>query len=240
MILEQVAIVPEMSAMINEHVKTISNECGDFLKSADGSLLFRGVKGLSPNEVHYHTPRKERAPVDSSIELTDLLNTHLKDLAGFKPRTDAVFTTGSAGVASNYGTAFIVYPKDGFKFIWSPEIRDAYGFFTLGVGRQSTDDKWQQVYDTIPDYEDRMARATGDEYDELDFETTSKFLEMFAKDLYKTGENSTIKEAAASDAEIMLDCEGFYLVPYSNMIGRGVRAGLDTWLENNNPDTGED
>lgn len=87
-----------------------------------GKFLFRGIK--SDDDALYGKPFDERRAKDSNAELSNALNKALA-AQGFTARRDnTTFTSGSVGQASNYGTVYIIFPRDGFSFHYSKEIKD--------------------------------------------------------------------------------------------------------------------
>ena len=87
-----------------------------------GKFLYRGIK--SDEDSLYGKPFDERRAKDSNSKLSDLLNKALAD-QGFDARRDNTsFTSGSRGQASNYGTVYVIIPRDGFTFHYSKKIGD--------------------------------------------------------------------------------------------------------------------
>jgi transcription antitermination factor NusG len=87
-----------------------------------GKFLYRGIK--SDEDSLYGKPFDERRAKDSNSKLSDLLNKALSD-QGFDARRDNTsFTSGSKGQASNYGTVYVIVPRDGFTFHYSKKIGD--------------------------------------------------------------------------------------------------------------------
>lgn len=87
-----------------------------------GKFLYRGIK--SDDDSLYGKPFDERRAKDSNSLLSNLLNKALAD-QGFDARRDNTsFTSASKGQASNYGTVYVIVPRDGFTFHYSKNIAD--------------------------------------------------------------------------------------------------------------------
>ena len=110
-----------MDTKLVKYFSYIEKNCGEFLSHLQSTqrFLFRGQdESSSPVFVGY--PRADRKPKDSSKDAQKLCDTYLK-LEGFKAlRSNSIFTTTDRGQASNYGRVYAIFPKDGFKFTWSP------------------------------------------------------------------------------------------------------------------------
>lgn len=87
-----------------------------------GKFLYRGIK--SSEDSIYGKPFDERRAKDSNSKMSNLLNKALAD-QGFDARRDNTsFTSGSIHQAGNYGTVYIIVPRDGFTFHYSKNIAD--------------------------------------------------------------------------------------------------------------------
>jgi transcription antitermination factor NusG len=85
-------------------------------------LLFRGIK--SSDDALYGKPFDARKPKDSNRELHDLVNGTISNLGFEANRENAMFVSGDRSQASNYGSLYIMFPVDGFKFTWSKTVKD--------------------------------------------------------------------------------------------------------------------
>jgi hypothetical protein len=45
---------------------------------------------------------------------------------GWAARSEGVFATGNSKEAAYYGNVYAIYPVDGYKYIWSPKVKDLY------------------------------------------------------------------------------------------------------------------
>ena len=85
-------------------------------------FLFRGIK--SSDDAVYGKPFDARKPKDSNRDLHDLVNGTINKLGFEANRENAMFVSGDRGQASNYGSLYIMFPMDGFKFTWSKTVKD--------------------------------------------------------------------------------------------------------------------
>ncbi len=87
-----------------------------------GKFLYRGIK--SDEDALYGKPFDERRAKDSNRKLSDILNNALA-AQGFDARRDNTsFTSGTKSQASNYGTVYVIIPRDGFTFHYSKNTKD--------------------------------------------------------------------------------------------------------------------
>jgi transcription antitermination factor NusG len=85
-------------------------------------FLFRGIK--SSDDAVYGKPFEAREPKDSDRALHDLVNGTINNLGFEANRENAMFASGDRVQASNYGSLYIMFPMDGFKFTWSKTVKD--------------------------------------------------------------------------------------------------------------------
>jgi len=118
---------------IHEFKNIISKECSDILKLYINTLsvFYRGYnKNISTYE--YIIPRKDRRPLDTDPILHEYINKVF--IKVFKwPVRNGIFATASRYMASSYGNIYIIFPVNGFKFVYgtknidlSAEIDDLY------------------------------------------------------------------------------------------------------------------
>lgn len=119
-------------SVIDRINKDCSQIISDYKKSA-GRMLFRGIHAKSlrsqtiDDRISKNTPRKNREPKDTPLDLHNMVNDLFFDKFGWKPRSEGVFATGSPSVASYYGDIYIFLPSNGYKYIWSPSHIDLFG-----------------------------------------------------------------------------------------------------------------
>lgn len=113
--------------------KTLSKDCSEiinFYKKSDivndFNGLFRGSlknAGVISNKIK---PRKDRRPTDTPQDIQIELDKAFKSEFGWKPRSQGVFSFGRARDAAFYGYPYAVFPSNGYKFLWSPNVPDLY------------------------------------------------------------------------------------------------------------------
>lgn len=111
--------------------KALAKHCKEIIKVykelnrnnfAREKFLFRGIK--SSDDAVYGKPFEARKPKDSNRDLHDLVNGTINNLGFEANRENAMFVSGDRGQASNYGSLYIMFPMDGFKFTWSKTVKD--------------------------------------------------------------------------------------------------------------------
>lgn len=102
----------------------IYRDCGDYLKLISEQLLWRGM--FRDDEFGEMYPIENRNPRDTPKLINSMFNDILYDKFGWYPRTDGVFAFQKPGSASNYGYSYMIFPVDGFEYIWAPNITDFY------------------------------------------------------------------------------------------------------------------
>lgn len=140
----------------NTILEKIEKQCGQIIKiyKKSGCFLYRGlrltdrVKKIG-NNIYSVVPRKDRWPKDTCKKLHDMIDVHFLNRFGWRVRSNGVFCSGSIKVANEYGTTRgIIFPADGFKYIWSRKIEDLYS-----DQLQSIDDRisglWYEEYGNI-------------------------------------------------------------------------------------------
>lgn len=68
----------------------------------------------------------DREPSATSKHYTEVVDRCLEPIAGFKPRTQAMFAVGNTSTASCYGEVWMVLPVGDYKYIHSKYIFDLY------------------------------------------------------------------------------------------------------------------
>lgn len=108
-------------AQINE----IRTKCSDIIKIYKSQkILYRGTNTISDN-IEKHKQRPTRKPKDTPQWAHDYLNTGLKKKFGWSVRNGLSSST-VLGQAIGYGTVFIVFPENGFKHAFLPNIKDMW------------------------------------------------------------------------------------------------------------------
>ena len=119
------SMVDNIPKGLYEFFKTVSDNCSeifDVYKTNGNDFLYRGTK--SQADAFKGKPFDERRAKDSDQRLSDALNKAMAGAGIVARRDNSIFTSASKGQASNYGTAFIIFPVNGYSFSCSSKIRD--------------------------------------------------------------------------------------------------------------------
>ena len=103
----------------------IENNCSDFLKvyRDQGLLLFSGMK-FTKAPLYMGTSPTNRVPMNTSFDAHDKINVMLANEHFAARRDNSIFCTASLPIATNYGTAYAIFPLNGASFAWSSSIAD--------------------------------------------------------------------------------------------------------------------
>ena len=111
---------------IEEFTELVKRDCGKFLKEINPykNFLYRGLSGVGGMGIK--TPRADRMAKDMSLSGHEYLGNLFKKYHGWNARKEGVFCSGNIGETSSYGISYIVFPIDGYKYLWSDDIRDLF------------------------------------------------------------------------------------------------------------------
>jgi hypothetical protein len=89
-------------------------------------FFFRGLKksGLW----HKITPREDRKPLDTKKWAHRILDEYFQSRFGWKARSEGVFAVARYEKAGFYGREYIIFPLDGYKFVYSPDVLDLFSY----------------------------------------------------------------------------------------------------------------
>jgi len=115
----------------------IEKNCSDALNVMRSTkrLLFRGLKSVRSEFIGL--PRFDRTPSDSSDYATAIIDAALLTTGIKTTRTNSIFCVSSIMIAEKYGDPYLIFPLNGFKFMWSLKEDD------LVVSHQDFE-KWNQ------------------------------------------------------------------------------------------------
>lgn len=99
----------------------IELHCQQYLKGVVDAerFLFRGIGYKKQDDAFIGNPKEDREPKDSSPEAQRLVDGAISMLGGKALRGNSIFTSSSYSQAENYGQVYIIFPVDGFNFMWS-------------------------------------------------------------------------------------------------------------------------
>lgn len=134
----------KLDVMYNEIIQRIRKDCAKFLAS-DSPPLYRGLSvdgHLNRSEpsknnindlLHKKFIRTNRKPRDNTKSANALIDDTIEGFAGFRPRSQSLFTSPEQGTANIYGAVAIVFPIGNYSTIYSPQIVDVYGDLFAGA-----------------------------------------------------------------------------------------------------------
>ena len=165
--------------------------------------LYRGIGHPSGRRVklnvdgeivwgYLQSVRKNRTPLDTHPDVSDILDDYLDHEFGWKPRKTTVFAYGKHGQshARNFGTVYRIYPMGKFRYIWGEKIDD----ITADIG--GLFDKYHI-----------KKKDNGDSYDK---EELAEIYELISDEFEGRYRNDNLW-GAISDApsEIMIECDQY-------------------------------
>ena len=122
-----------------------------FLKSIKYShFLIRDDSGRYDSFIKKKV-RKDRRPSDSTMTDHKKMDEWLLNRFGWKARSEALFCYG-AGIRDLSTFDYMVFPIGNFKFVWSPDIRDAWNYGGIDSYSKHTISEW---YDDARTYTDK-------------------------------------------------------------------------------------
>jgi hypothetical protein len=97
-----------------------------------GGFLYRGIpENQAIPLVHIGTSPTRRLPIGQSYKAQETLDDIFK-LVGFKAlRGNSLPTTTDLSFADHWGEIYLIFPINGFNFVWSNQIPDIGGSFEL-------------------------------------------------------------------------------------------------------------
>jgi hypothetical protein len=111
-----------------ENVREIlSKQCSEIYNfyKLKGEFFFRGAK-RNNDAFLLETPYQNRAPKDTPQDVSKLLDDAFERKFGWRPRSQGVFGVSNFDTARLYGQVYILFPVDGFKYVYSATIKDLY------------------------------------------------------------------------------------------------------------------
>lgn len=118
--------IEQEKKLVNEMIETLEHDCSEIIsvyKKANG-FLYRGSK-KSIKMYDYITPRPDRQPKDTPQIYHDMIDDIFKKKYGWRARSEGVFASGEV-MAKEYGKAYLFFPVNGYKYLWSEKIQDLY------------------------------------------------------------------------------------------------------------------
>ena len=88
-------------------------------------FLYRGISNVDSKAI-FNGVRKDRQPRDISMFGHKQLNKFFSKQFGVRARSTTLFATTENSSASQYGSAYIIFPTDNVDAIWSPKSSDIF------------------------------------------------------------------------------------------------------------------
>jgi hypothetical protein len=137
----------------------IFNECSDAVSAmkATSSLLYRGLLNTEI-DAFYGKSRKYRRPLDLKPSIQEFFDNAMRSVGMEAVRSNSIFCSSDLDQAMGYGSTYIIFPKNGFKFSWSPIVRDLASkiggytieeLSTLGITYQKVKTRAREIEKTI-------------------------------------------------------------------------------------------
>lgn len=131
----------KLASMIQRDCKQALTGC----QKANG-FLYRGIRKKyntatsdyesNAPDIFVGKPREDRSAKDSKATIQIEFDKMLTQ-SGFKAlRSNSIFCSGNYQQAEGYGKAYVIFPKDGFSFMWSPIYHDLYSDLLSDAGKQ--------------------------------------------------------------------------------------------------------
>lgn len=153
----------------------IQTECSEILKIYQkvNRVLYRGLKDVdSKNKLSYNvykiTPRTDRKPKDTDLRNQEIIDELFYEKFGWRPRAEGVFVSPLRSLAGSYGELGVIFPVNGFKYIWSKQYSDLYSDFFEELVTE---------YDPF-DYDGYWMNQDGEKYDTRHYWNIPGFIDM--------------------------------------------------------------
>jgi hypothetical protein len=147
----------------------------------------KAAKGLEIRKA-----RIDRKPKDTPQEVHDFFDNVFKKKFGWKARSEGVFASSTPSGLIEYGKPHLMYPINGYSYLWSYMVKDLTAFLDdHDVIMSDSRDRWHldKVWDDKKEVEKLTAQIMSS---------------------YKT---KGLQEASYTSTEIMFNCpKGYYLV----------------------------
>jgi hypothetical protein len=190
--------------------ESVKDECSDYLRDANGLALYRG-KSPSQNFIFF-TP-ENRKIMSSTNYQTALFNLYAEKKWKYRDIRirNAIFATGNDSDASAYGPRHFIFLPNKFRFVWSPRVRDYYGY------RLTYKEGWPLAPGQNRKFEDIVDKCFPTDLQDLnDWEGKKYFVDKLVdvfNGLYFT--NTNMHEAIKSQNEITVQTSYYFAIrPY--------------------------
>jgi hypothetical protein len=226
------ATINKLKKGYSEHYKFVSDMLiemtdQDFESHWSRCFFYRGTHGP---KIFERSVKQDRRPKDTHYKLHNWLDNEFQKKFGWRPRTQGLFATGDFGFANGYQNgAWIIFPSNGYKFIWSHKVSDIYknlnfdAYEDPDVFPKYFRNEYEQLYGADPEHHEYdYPFKTFDEYVE-DYE--NKWKKKIADELYYY-QDTDLEGAMRSGNEVMFGCQKYFAINfdmYGLLFARRVR-----------------
>jgi hypothetical protein len=125
--------------VIDDIFDDIEKKCKEYLNmlKIDGKILWRGM--YIDKDIDIIIPRKDRKPKDSPEIIQNILDDLFEEKFGIRPRSQGTFAYQTQSKYNQYGTEYMIFPVDGFKYVWSYDVVDFYVLLRDIIGYSGID-----------------------------------------------------------------------------------------------------
>lgn len=221
--------ITEENVKIDDLSSFLKSNCKPFLKEfrksyIDGDFIFRG-SNHDVRDARIFKVRKDRKPRLVSKEAHNFLSSISKKLFGWNMRGEGSFT-GSAYVAASYGTTNIFIPIGNYKYVYTEDTGNLYGYYDKLTYAFDADEDWQK--ERLEKYwEERPEeRKKGDVESEEDLRSVKEKIELIYKNDYKTKNlNKVLKKPKW---EAVFKCDRYLMISreYKEKLIEELKEGL--------------
>ncbi len=196
-------------------MSVIIRDCGPYLKEIQSSSPKFLISGRNSDYSWFEKDvRKDRRPKDINSEIHNDIDSLFQLKFGYTPRSNSIFCTTRIDITSLYGKAYLIFPKEHFKYLWSPQIYDLFVWLEKKCNYREIK-RYNGLYELF--HEEVVAEYDGaKEGNVLDIERKAKerYVE-YLQGIVDTYTKTNFKAALNSQHEIMVNCKSYYAVEYS-------------------------
>lgn len=144
-----------------EAARIVAKECSEFIKEVGIKIsdslvvkngLYRAV-GKMTRPITKSPGNVDREPRDSSEQLHKVLDNYLSKKFGFPYRSKGTFVSNKPEGTESYGTPNLFFPVNGYRYVYSKQINDAFVSFQniSGIFRPRDAEMFQTIIDDMHD-----------------------------------------------------------------------------------------
>jgi len=173
----------------------IKGKCHPFIKemSPVEGVTFMRATHRRINIGERIVPRTNRRPLETPLQIHNLLNDMFKKKFGWKVRGEGVFAMNSLShTLPYYGYKFHFFPEGKYEYIWSPDVSDLTLWMEQSGLLNMVEDENDGVYGVSPNYNE-------------------KEIEEKLSRIIKTYKKTNLTEALRSKNEVVFRCKAYWL-----------------------------